>query len=82
MPRRNALYLSLFLIGLAAFAAYAAWAVMAGSRIGLGWKGVAAAWPYLLGGVLTVACAIGFASWLAFFSERRGYDDQANRRQR
>ena len=78
MRGRTAFYVCLFLLGLAAFAAWAAWTVHAGSKIGLGWTGLGSAWPYLIAGVLTVAGVIAAFVWLAFFSERRGYDDRAN----
>jgi hypothetical protein len=32
--------------------------------------------PYLLAGAVTVECVIGAFVWLAFYSERRGYDDR------
>jgi len=78
MRARTALYAGLFLLGLAAFAAWAVWAVHAGAKVDLGWTGLGSAWPYLLAGVLTVACVIAGFVWLAFFSERRGFDDRAN----
>ncbi len=78
MRGRTPLYAGLFLLGLAAFAAYAAWAVHAGSKVGLDWTGLGSAWLFLIAGVLTVACVIAVFVWLAFFSERRGYDDRAN----
>jgi len=57
---------------------WAVWAVHAGAKVDLGWTGLGSAWPYLLAGVLTVACVIAGFVWLAFFSERRGFDDRAN----
>ena len=78
MRGRTPLYAGLFLLGLAAFAAWAAWAVNEGSKVGLDWTGLGSAWPYLIAGVLTVAGVIAAFVWLAFFSERRGYDDRAN----
>ena len=54
-----------------------AWAVFLVHSSGLDWAGFQQAWPYLLAGVLTVAAATGAAVWLAYFSERRGYDDRA-----
>ena len=66
--------LGLLLACYAALAAYAAWAFYAGSRSGGGWISLRHAWPYLLAGVLTVAAVTGLFVWLAFFSERRGYD--------
>jgi hypothetical protein len=76
MRRRIPVYVSIGLIGLAAFLAYAVWAFHAASKVGSGWAGLNSAWPYLLAGVLTFACVLGAFVWLAFFSERRGYDDR------
>jgi hypothetical protein len=75
--RKHALLLGLPLAFLAAFAAYAGWAVYEGSKIGSGWTGPLSVWPYLLAGALTVGAAIGLFVWLAFYSERRGYDKRA-----
>jgi hypothetical protein len=77
MRRRPVLVFSLVFVGLAAVAAYFGWAVYAGSKIGLGWAGLRPALPYLLAGVVTVEAVIGAFVWLAFHSERRGYDDRA-----
>jgi hypothetical protein len=77
MRRPRVLVLSLLFVALAAFAAYFAWAVAAGSKIGQGWTGLRPALPYLLAGVVTVEVVIGAFVWLAFYSERRGYDDRA-----
>lgn len=78
MRRRTRLFAGLLLLGLAAFAAYAAWAVWTASGQGAGWAGLGSAWPYLLAGVVTVACAIAAFLRLAFFSESHGYDDRAD----
>jgi hypothetical protein len=78
MRWRAPILVGISFVGLAAVAAYAAWAIRAGSRIGSGWAGLSSAWPYLLAGVLTVGCVIGGFVWLASFSERRGYDDRAD----
>ena len=76
MRRRRALVLSLVFVVLAA-AAYFGWAVYAASKIGSGWAGLRPALPYLLAGVVTVEVVIGAFVWLAFYSERHGYDDRA-----
>jgi hypothetical protein len=76
MRRRRILFLGLVFAALAAFAAYAGWAFYAASRIGRGWAGLRSALPYLLAGVVTVELVIGAFVWLAFYSERRGYDDR------
>ncbi len=70
--------LSLFGLGLVAFALYAAWAIHAGASLGLGWAGLSSAWPYLVAGVLTVGCAIAGFVRLAFYSEQRGFDERAH----
>jgi len=77
MRRRRALVLSLVFVAVAAFAAYAAWAIQAGAKIDRGWTGLRPALPYLLAGVATVEAVIAGFVWLAFYSERRGYDDLA-----
>jgi hypothetical protein len=77
MRTRHVLTLGILLVALAAVAAYAGWAFHAASAIGFGWTGLRPALPYLLAGVLTVGGVIGAFVWLAFFSERRGYDDRA-----
>jgi hypothetical protein len=76
MRRRRAVILSLLFVAIGAVAAYVGWAFYAGSRIGLGWGGLRPALPYLLAGAVTVECVIGAFVWLAFYSERRGYDDR------
>jgi hypothetical protein len=76
--RRHRILGLLFLfIAVAAVAAYVGWAFGAGSRIGHGWAGLGPALPYLLAGAVTVECVIAAFVWLAFYSERRGYDDRA-----
>jgi hypothetical protein len=37
------------------------------------------AWPYLLAGAATVAGVMTLFIWLAFYSDRRGYDQRAGR---
>jgi hypothetical protein len=69
--------LGLLVLCYAAFAGYAAWAFFKGSQIGRGWQGLAQAWPYLLAGGLTVAAVTGLFVWVAFYSERHGYDRRA-----
>ena len=78
MRARHILMAFLVLIALAGAAAYALWAVQAASKLGAGWAGLSSAWPYLLAGVLTVGVAIAGFLRLAFFSERKGYDDRAD----
>jgi hypothetical protein len=78
MGGRRLILLGLPFLALAGVAAYAGWAFHAASKAGFGWNGLPQAWPYLLAGVLTVAVVIGVFVWLAFFSERRGYDDRGN----
>lgn len=60
-----------------AFAGYAGWAFYAGSKIGSGWNSLAHAWPYLLAGALTIAVVTALFVWVAFYSERHGYDERA-----
>lgn len=76
MRIRKAIGLSLSFLGLAAMAVYVAWVFYAAAKTGFGWSGLRSAWPYLFAGALTVECVIAGFVWLAFFSERRGYDDR------
>jgi hypothetical protein len=76
MRKRTAIGAILTFAGLAVCAIYFGWAIHSASRIGEGWKGLDSAWPYLLAGVFTVGCVLAAFVWLAFFSERRGYDDR------
>jgi hypothetical protein len=69
--------IGLLVVCYAALAALAAWAFYAGSKVYGGWTSLVHAWPYLLAGVATVAVVTGLFVWLAFYSERRGYDDRA-----
>lgn len=78
MKRRSILLVSLALLAAAAACAYAAWAIFTASRLGEGWVGLGSAWPFLLAGVLTVGAAIAGFLRLAFFSDRRGFDDRAD----
>jgi hypothetical protein len=75
--RKRTIGATVTLVALAVLAVYAGWAIHAGAGVGLGWRGFATAWPFLLAGALTLAAVIGAFVWLAFFSERRGYDDRA-----
>ncbi|HEX3885987.1 MAG TPA: hypothetical protein VHW05_00725 [Phenylobacterium sp.] len=77
MRKRTAIGAILTFAGLAVCAIYFGWAIHSASRIGFGWRGLDSAWPYLLAGVFTVGCVLAAFVWLAFFSERRGYDDRA-----
>jgi cation transporter-like permease len=70
-------FLGLLIACYVALAGFTAWAFYSGSKTGRGWASVIHAWPYLLAGVLTVAAVTGLFVWLAFFSERRGYDERA-----
>lgn len=74
---RRALVVSLVFIALAAIATYVGWAFYAGSKIGEGWTGLRPALPFLLAGALTTELVIAGFVWLAFYSQRRGYDDRA-----
>ena len=74
--RRNAPVLILTTLGFAAFAVFAVWAFREAGAMGEGWSGMAHIWPYVLGGLIAVAALTGGLMWLAFFSARRGYDDQ------
>ena len=78
MRHRTIVTAGLALVALAVIAAYVAWAAYAGGKVGLGWAGLRSAWPYLLAGVLTVACVIAAFVRLAFFSDRSGFDDSAD----
>jgi hypothetical protein len=62
---------------LAGIVAFAAWAFYRGSKLGGGWTSLIPVWPYLLAGVLTFAAVLGLFVWLAFYSDRRGYDARA-----
>ena len=77
MNLRRVVVASLVFVAVAAFAASFGWAFHAGSKIGLGWAGLTRALPFLLAGVVTVEALIGAFVWLAFYSERHGYDDRA-----
>ena len=72
------LTLGLVFVVVAAVAAYVGWAFHAASKIGRGWAGLRPALPYLLAGAVTVECVIAAFVWLAFYLERRGYDDRVS----
>ena len=74
--RRNAVFLIATFIGLAVFAAFAAWAFMVTSKLDGGWQSLLPIWPYVLGGLITVAALTGGLMWLAFYSANHGYDDR------
>jgi hypothetical protein len=78
MKQRPILIVSLALMALAAVCGWAAWAILAASKLGEGWKGLDTAWPFLLAGVITVGIAIAGFLRLAFFSDSHGYDDRAD----
>jgi len=50
--------------------------------MGGGWSSLFHVWPYLLAGALTVAAVTGLSIWLAFYSEKRGYDERAGQDRR
>jgi hypothetical protein len=77
MRRRRILVPGLAFVAIAVFAGYFGWAFHAASKVGQGWTGLGPALPFLLAGVVTVECVIAAFVWLAFYSERRGYDDRA-----
>jgi hypothetical protein len=77
MRGRQVLVLVLLFVAVATVAAWLTWAFQAGARIGLGWTGLRSALPYLLAGVATVEVVIVAFVWLAFYSQRHGYDDRA-----
>jgi hypothetical protein len=74
--RRNAVFLILTFVGLAVFAAFAAWAFMVTSKLDGGWQSLLPVWPYVLGGLIMVAALTGGLMWLAFYSANHGYDDR------
>jgi hypothetical protein len=63
-------------VGLAIFAAFAAWAFTQGEHLGGGWGSLRPIWPYVVGGVLITALLGGALMWLAFYSADHGYDDR------
>jgi hypothetical protein len=67
---------------LAIIAACAGWAFYRGAKLGDGWAGVLQVWPYLAVGVLTVVVVMALFLWLAFYSDRHGYDERAGRDER
>jgi hypothetical protein len=69
--------IGLLLVTCAGLAAYAVWAFHAGSAAGGGWASLVHAWPYLLAGVLTVGVVTALFVGVAFYSERRGFDERA-----
>lgn len=82
MRKHPRLFAVLLLLILAAVLAYAGWTISAAARLGAGWAGLDAAWPYLLAGVVTVGLAIAGFLRLAFFSSDRGYDERADHHRR
>jgi membrane protein implicated in regulation of membrane protease activity len=72
------LFAVIVILALAGVGVYVLWAVGAASKLGAGWAGLDTAWPYLVAGVLTVGVAIAGLLRLAFWSQRRGYDDRAD----
>jgi len=80
MHKRAALAVPI--ICLAIVAIYAGWAVHKASKLGAGWASLIGTWPYLLAGVATVVAVMVLFIWLAFYSDRRGYDRRAGRDRR
>ena len=74
--RRNAVFLGLTFVALALFAAFAAWAFIASSKMEGGWASLRPIWPYVAGGLLMVGALTGVLMWLAFYSANHGYDDR------
>jgi len=77
--RGNGLFAALTFAGLGAFGAFAVWAFHAAGRLGGGWSDLVPIWPYVLGGVLMVGVLTAALMWLAFYSDRHGYDDPPDR---
>ena len=65
-----------------AIALFATWVFYRGSKLGGGWTSLFQVWPYLLAGVLTFAAVLGLFVWLAFYSDRHGYDERAGQNRR
>jgi hypothetical protein len=80
--RRNAVFLGLTFVGLALFAAFAAWAFVATAKIDGGWMSLLPIWPYVVGGLATVAALAWGFMWLAFYSANHGYDDRIGAKDR
>ena len=74
--RKHAVVLALTFLGLAAFAAFAGWAFLLGSRMEGGWSSLAPIWPFVLGGLVMVGALTGVLMGLAFYSANHGYDDR------
>jgi len=73
--RKHAGLLLAVVAALVLFGAYATWAFTQGEHLGGGWASLTPIWPYVAGGLLTVAALAGGLMWLAFYSSRKGYDD-------
>ena len=74
--RKNAVLLTLTLLGLVVFAGFAGWAFYATSKLDGGWASLAPVWPFVAGGLLMVGALTGVLMWLAFYSANHGYDDR------
>ena len=74
--RRNAVFLILTFVGLAAFAAFAVWAFYVTQKIDGGWASLAPIWGVILAGLVVVGGLAGGLMWLAFYSANHGYDDR------
>ncbi|HEY2359450.1 MAG TPA: hypothetical protein VGH86_18530 [Phenylobacterium sp.] len=75
--RKHAVLLIATFFGLAGFAAFVVWAILATSHTGGGWASLLPIWPYVLGGVIATGALTGVLMWLAFYSANKGYDDRA-----
>jgi len=80
--RRHAVLLTFTFLGLAGFAVFAGWAFYAAQKLGGGWRSLQPIWPFVLGGAVLTGALAGVLMWLAFYSSRHGYDDQADREPR
>jgi hypothetical protein len=56
-------------------ALFLGWAVFAVFNSAGGWRGLAAVWPFVVGGLFGVGALTGVLMWLAFYSANHGYDD-------
>lgn len=78
--RHNAVFLGLTFFGLALFGAFASWAFLATSKLSDGgWRSLLPIWPYVAGGLVSVAAMTGGFMWLAFYSANHGYDERIDR---
>ena len=67
----------LLVLALAGVAGFFGWAFYAsGGLVGAGDEGMTLVWIIFVAGVLVTGGLTGLFMWLAFFSSRRGYDEQ------